>query len=273
MRLFRYTYIALIVASLNTLAIFAQSDNDSVIISDEIIENASTVENQPEAAYRKGDFATSINLYESLISEKKAVNQESPELYYNLANAYFRDNQIAKAIINYERALLLDPGDNDIRHNLRFARSRIEDKIDSTDNFFLNRWLYSFENIFSSNGWTIVGIVCFVMLMISIGVYMIATTISLRKVSFYISLALLSFVVIANSFAFNQKNKITKHSHAIVISSSVSIYTSPDAHSQELFRLHEGAKVTIKREENNWFEISIANGGVGWLQKKNVETI
>ena len=80
-------------------------------------------------------------------------------------------------------------------------------------------------------------------------------------------------MIFANIFAFKQKNKVVNRSTGIVMSASVSIYTSPDAHSQELFRLHEGSKVRIKREEGNWFEIVIANGSVGWLQKKNIEKI
>lgn len=102
---------------------------------------------------------------------------------------------------------------------------------------------------------------------------MISLQLSMRKISFYVGIVLFFAVVITNVFAFQQKRKITNRSTAIVMSASVSIYTSPDAHSQELFRLHEGAKVTIKREEGRWVEIVIANGSVGWLQKMNVEVI
>ena len=102
---------------------------------------------------------------------------------------------------------------------------------------------------------------------------MISSRLAVRKISFYLGIVLIAFVIIANVFAFKQKNKIVNRTTGIVMSASVSIYTSPDAHSKELFRLHEGSKVTIKREEGNWIEIMIANGSVGWLQKKDVETI
>ena len=275
MNLRSYIFFVLIVLGINVGLVHAQSEADSIPASD-IVENNVSVSGsdiEAEAAYRQNSFAESIKLYESEIGKNKQIKKESPELYYNLGNAYFRDNQIAKAILNYERALLLDPGDSDIRHNLRFAKTRIEDKIDSADSFFINQWIRSIQNLFSANRWAIIGIVLFLALIIAVGSYVISTQITVRKISFYSGIVLLTLVIIANAFAFKQKIKIVNRSTGIVMSASVSIYTSPDAHSQELFRLHEGSKVRIKREEGNWFEIVIANGSVGWLQKKNIEKI
>ena len=275
MNLRNYIFFVLIVLGINVGLVHAQSEADSIPASD-IVESSVSVsvsESEAEAAYRQNSFAESIKLYESEIGKNKQIKKESPELYYNLGNAYFRDNQIAKAILNYERALLLDPGDSDIRHNLRFAKTRIEDKIDSADSFFVNQWIRSIQNLYTANRWAMIGIVLFLILIIAVGSYVISTQITVRKISFYSGIVLLALVIIANAFAFKQKNKIVNRSTGIVMSASVSIHTSPDAHSQELFRLHEGSKVRIKREEGNWFEIVIANGSVGWLQKKNIEKI
>ena len=275
MNLRSYIFFVLIVLGINVGLVHAQSEADSIPASD-IVESSVSVsvsESEAEAAYRQNSFAESIKLYESEIGKNKQIKKESPELYYNLGNAYFRDNQIAKAILNYERALLLDPGDSDIRHNLRFAKTRIEDKIDSADSFFVNQWIRSIQNLYTANRWAMIGIVLFLILIIAVGSYVISTQITVRKISFYSGIVLLALAIIANAFAFKQKNKIVNRSTGIVMSASVSIYTSPDAHSQELFRLHEGSKVRIKREEGNWFEIVIANGSVGWLQKKNIEKI
>ena len=275
MMLRNYILFALTICFINIGLVQAQNDSDSVATSASEIKESSVALplNEAEAAYINNNFAESIRLYEAQVSEHRSINQESAQIYYNLGNAYFRDNQIAKAIVNYERALLLEPGDSDIRHNLRFAKTRIEDKIDSADNLFINKWIRSIQNLYSGNTWAIIGIVLFILIIVAIGLYMISAQIILRKVSFYSGIVLLSLVIITNVFAFNQKTKITNRSTAIIMSASVSIYTSPDAHSQELFRLHEGAKVKIKREEGRWIEIVIANGSVGWLQKMYVETI
>ena len=268
-----YIYSFLTVLCINFGSMSAQSTTDSIPDEDLEETDISFVGNEADAAYREGNFTESIKLYESQIAENKIVKQESSELYFNLGNAYFRNNQIAKAILNYERALLLNPNDSDIRHNLRFAKTKIEDKIDSADSFFINQWIRSVQNLYSANTWGIIGIVIFLALIIAVGGYMISTQITIRKISFYSGIVLLALMLIVNVFAFKQKNKIANRSTGIVMSASVSIYTSPDAHSQELFRLHEGSKVRIKREEGNWFEIVIANGSVGWLQKKSIEKI
>ena len=273
MMLRNYILFVFIICFINFGFVQAQSDNDSVSIANITENSIATTENEAQAAYINKNFSESIKLYEAQVAENKQINQESAELYYNLGNAYFRDNQVAKAIVNYERALLLKPGDSDIRHNLRFAKTRIEDKIDSADNFFVNKWIRSIQNIYSANTWAIIGIVFFVLFIVAVGLYMISSRMLLRKVSFYVGIVLFFMVLITNTFAFKQKQKIVNRSTAIVMSASVSIYTSPDAHSQELFRLHQGAKVRIKREEGRWVEIVIANGSVGWLQKTNVEVI
>lgn len=275
MMLRKYIFFALTFCFINFGLLQAQTDSDSITASSSGIKDSSVdgLLDEADAAYIDKNYVESIQLYEAQVSEHKLINQESAQIYYNLGNAYFRNNQIAKAIVNYERALLLEPGDSDIRHNLRFAKTRIEDKIDSADSFFINKWVRSIQNLYSGNTWAVIGIVFFVMLIFAIGLYMISTQLVLRKVSFYTGIVLLSLVIITNVFAFKQKNKIVNRSTGIIMAASVSIYTSPDAHSQELFRLHEGAKVKVKREEGRWIEIVIANGSVGWLQKKDIETI
>ena len=273
MMLRNYIFFALSICFINIGLLQAQTVTDSLSNAEISENNVIIAENEAEAAYKNKNFAESIKLYEAQVAENKLVNQESAQLYYNLGNAYFRDNQIAKSIVSYERALLLNPGDSDIRHNLRFAKTRIEDKIDSADSLFINKWIGSIQNLYNANTWAVIGVVVFILLIIAIGMYMISVQLAVRKISFYTGIILLSLVIMANVFAFNQKNKIANRSTGIVMSASVSVYTSPDSHSQELFRLHEGAKVKMKREEGNWVEIVIANGSVGWLQKKNIETI
>lgn len=272
MNLRTYIFFVLTVLGIQLGLVSAQQVASDTLSILDIKENTINV-SEAEVEYTKGDFAEAIKLYESQIAQLKQSKQESPELYYNLGNAYFRDNQIAKSIVNYERALLLKPGDSDSRHNLRYARTKIEDKIDSADTFFVNQWIRSIQNLYNGNTWAIISIILFLTLIIAIGSYMISTQIVIRKISFYFGIVLLSLVIISNMFAFNQKNKVVNRSSGIVMSASVSVYTSPDAHSQELFRLHEGSKVKIKREEGNWLEIAIANGSVGWLQKKDIEKI
>ena len=92
---------------------------------------------EAEVAYTKEDYGKAIELYEGLLK----THGESAEIYYNLGNAYYKENKIAPAILNYERALLLDPGDGDIRFNLQLARQKSVDK---------NRWAISSSTVGST---------------------------------------------------------------------------------------------------------------------------
>jgi len=212
-------------------------------------------------------------LYEQLASQGLAQDKESAEIYYNLGNAYFRNNQTGKAILNYERALLLDPGDRDIRHNLRFARTRTEDRIIPAGSFFLSNWIAGIQNLFSSNTWAVIGIVCFLVFLVCLGAFLFFRVMWVKKVAFYAAIPVFIFVVAANIFSFGQKNKLIHRETGIVMTGSASVMASPDADSNELFLLHEGAKVRITNTDVNWFEVEIENGSVGWTPKENVEII
>lgn len=249
-------YITLILLFCASSIVFAQSSED--VAAD---------------AYRKDDFVKSIQLYEQVVAQGIHEQKESAEIYYNLGNAYFRNGETAKAILNYERALLLSPGDDDIRHNLSFARTRLEDKIDASDRFFIINWVKELRNLFNSNTWAKISIAFFIIFLGSISAYFFTRKIWIRKTGFYSAIVLLLFVLISNSFALKQKQSRMHRNTGIVMAASASIMTSPDANSKELFRLHEGTKVKINKSDGNWIEIEITNGSVGWTSKENIETI
>ncbi len=232
----------------------------------------STVESASEA-YRSEDYKRSIQLYEQVVAQQLSEGKESAEIYYNLGNAYFRNGETAKAILNYERALLLNPGDSDIRHNLRFARTRIEDKIDTSESFFLTTWVNRFKNLFNSNAWATIAVALFVAFLSCVAAFLFVRRVWIRKTVFYAGIVIFVFLLVANVFAFGQKNSRIRRNTGIVMAASASIMASPDANSQELFRLHEGTKVKLNKTDGNWIEIEIANGSVGWTSKENVEVI
>ncbi|MFR9166096.1 MAG: tetratricopeptide repeat protein [Dysgonomonas sp.] len=231
--------------------------------------------NQEEAvkAYQDGDFEKAIGLYENELKIQKEKGYESADLYYNLGNAYFRDNEVAKAILNYERAALINPGDRDIRHNLDFARTKTEDKIISVDTFFLQSWFDSVQNLQSSNTWAKLSITFFILLVAALCVFFFVPKLFVKKVSFYAGIVLLVLVIFTNIFSYRQKSKILNRDTAIIMPGSVSVKNSPDNNSKELFILHAGTKVKINKQDGNWMEIEIANGNVGWTTKDKLEII
>lgn len=254
MKLARYIFILLCVVC--SLSVFTQNTSETA-----------------SEAYRKEDYKKSIELYEQIAAQGLSEKRESAEIYYNLGNAYFRDNQIAKAILNYERALLLKPGDNDIRHNLRFARTRIEDRIDTAGSLFFVNLINNLQNRFTSNTWSSIAIGFFILLLVCIAVFLFVRSIWMKKAAFYTGIVVIFLWIGSNVFAFRQKNTLIHRDTGIVMPASASIMTSPDVNSKELFRLHAGTKVKLNRTDGNWYEIEIANGSVGWTSKDNVEII
>jgi hypothetical protein len=234
----------------------------NVFAQEEIIKEA-------EAAYIQEDYNKAIELYEKVLTN----NGASAEIYYNLGNAYYKANKVAPTILNYERALLLDPGDADIRFNLQMARERTVEKIEPIGEFFLLKWFHAVQNMGSADSWALLGIVCFLLLIFCLLLFFFSRWIRMKKVGFYLGILCMIFVIFTNIFARNQKNEIVNHSHAIVFSPTITVKSSPDASGTDLFLLHEGTKVSIKSTLGEWKEIELEDGNIGWMPGKDVQII
>jgi len=227
-----------------------------------------TKENADEA-YLKGDYQQAIKDYESLLK-----NGESADLYFNLGNAYFRTDDITRAIINYERAHMLSPGDNDIQFNLQFARSKTIDKLTPESEMFFVGWYQSLVNFTSVDRWAKMAVVSIILVLTLLLLYLFADNITLRKVGFFGAVAFLLLFIFANIFAYQQKRQLENRNGAIVVSSSVSIYKSPADNADTSFVLHEGTRVDITdRSIKGWREVRIADGREGWLHENTIEEI
>jgi tetratricopeptide (TPR) repeat protein len=234
---------------------------------------AQTTSQDALKAYQAGDYSKAVELFESEAKLQKEKGMESADLYYNLGNAYFRDNEFAKALLNYERAALLEPGDADIRHNLQFALTRIEDKIIGVDTFFLQSWFDGIQNLQSSDDWATLSIVLFLLFIGALGAFFFTRLINVKKTAFYSGIVLLVLLIFTNIFSVRLKNRILNRNTAIIMTGSVSIKSSPDVNSKELFILHSGTKVTINKTDGIWLEIEIDNGNVGWTTRDKLEEI
>jgi tetratricopeptide (TPR) repeat protein len=251
--------------------IIEEPESTSVISIEE--DEDSNLSVSAAEAYRSSDFKTSIELYEKVIHESISNNRVSAQLYYNLGNAYFRDNQLGQAILNYERALLLDPGDSDIRHNLRYANNRKVDRITPAGEIFISNWFKAIRNLYNSNVWAVIAIISFALSIISLAAYLFVNVLWVRKAAFYSFIIIFLLMIVFNIFSFSQKREQIRGDNAIVMVGAAGVNASPDDNSNELFELHEGAKVIVKSSDGNWYEIEIDNGSVGWTKKENIEKI
>jgi hypothetical protein len=222
-----------------------------------------------EMAYQKEDYNKAVQLYESLLK----TQGESASVYYNLGNAYYKLGKVAPSILNYERALLLNPGDADIRFNLQMAKQKAVDNIVPVGSFFLVNWFNAVKNMGSVNSWGNLGIVAFILFIGCLIMFFFSRWIRLKKIAFYSGLFLIAVVVFANLFAHAEKSELINRTHAIVFSPTVTVKSSPDASGTDLFILHEGAKVRIKSALGTWSEIELEDGNVGWMPSVDFERI
>lgn len=231
------------------------------------IVNATKAEG--DSAYIKNDFASAIQIYESLLQQG-----EAPEIYYNLGNCYYKTDDIARAILNYERALLLSPGNTDIRANLEIARSKTIDKVTPVPEIFFITWIKSLVNSQSSDAWARTGIVSFLLLLVSLAIFFFTQHIKWKKIGFSAAILFLIVTVLSNLFASRQKSYLTNRNDAIILSPSVTVRSTPSESGTSLFVLHEGRKVEIKDNSmREWKEIRLEDGKVGWVPSSSIEVI
>jgi len=222
-----------------------------------------------DSAYVQGNYQKAIKLYSALLNEGP-----SADLYYNLGNAYYRTEEITQAILAYERALLLSPGDADIRFNLQLARTKTIDKMVPQSEFFVVTWYRSLVNQLSVDGWAYMAMVLLAAAIVLALLYLFASAVWLRKVGFFGGLLALLFFALSNLFAWQQKQTLTHRDGAIVIGSAVPVKSTPASNGTDLFILHEGTKVTVTDDTmTDWKEIRMTDGKIGWVETSQIEVI
>ena len=220
-------------------------------------------------AYTDGDFARAVEEYQAIVED----GEYSLKLYYNLANAYFKLGELGEAILYYNRALRIAPANEDVRHNLALAEAQTKDRIAEVPEFFLNRWLRTIRNSMSCTAWSVLSLVSFGVLLVFALLFLLASNIKWRKAGFYGALCAFLLFVALTSFAVSSRNDMLLHDEAIVMGSAISVKSSPDNSATDLFVLHEGTKVKLLSEVDEWCEVVIADGKKGWTLKSNVEEI
>lgn len=230
--------------------------------------SATTKENA-DAEYKRGNYQQAIKDYTELL--KQGVNAD---LYYNLGNAYYRTDNVTQAILAYERALMLSPGDDDIRFNLQFATSKTIDKITPESKMFFVTWYQSLVNFTSVDNWAVMAIASIVLVLLLVLMFLFGPNVMLRKIGFYGGCLFFVLFVFCNFFAYQQKYNLQNRTAAIVIAPSVTVKKTPANGSSDVFVIHEGTKVDITDKGlKDWRGIRLADGREGWLQTRQIEEI
>jgi len=234
-----------------------------------IAQDNSTIFINANNEYAKGNYQNAIGLYQQILK----TGFEAPELYYNLGNAYFKTNTLPSAVLYFEKAKRLSPTDEDIEYNIKVVNNKLIDKIDIVPELFYIRWWKAIYSQNSANGWALFSIISLCIFLLLLAIYLFSYRITFRKLSFYFSFVFLLTTILALDFSFIQKRLSANSNEAIVFSPSVSVKSSPDANSVDLFVIHEGIKIEITDNIGDWSEIKIANGSKGWVKKEEYQKI
>ncbi|MBR4817185.1 MAG: BatD family protein [Bacteroidales bacterium] len=246
------------------LALLLPAWNASAQSSADSLWNAGT------AAYSEGKWDVAAEAWTAI----EAQGLESPELYYNIGNAFFKSSDYAHAILYYERALKLDPSYSDARFNLEFAQGSVQDRIESVPEFFLKTWVRKLGYVFSSDVWTALFFVFLAIALACVLLFLLGSGSAGRKAGFFAGIAALLLAFCCLGFAASQKAAYNRADGAVVTVPVSSVKSSPGAESaKDLFILHEGTRVTVLDEVGGWWNVELADGRQGWIPASDLELI
>lgn len=224
---------------------------------------------QGNSAYAEGDYEAAVRAYEKILE----MDQTAAEVHYNLGNAHYRLNNIGPSIFHYEKALQLDPNDSDIRNNLQFAQNMTVDAVEEMEQNGFIRWWHSFLGSFGTTGWAILGIVCMFLFVLSFLAYYFNAVPFMKRMFFLTGLTLLFFSISSVTLGFLRYDQLRSQDFAIVFAEEVGISSEPNDRGEDLFFLHEGTKVEVLEEFQEWFKIELANGNQGWIQQQAIKKL
>lgn len=244
-----------------------------------VTASALSLAQRADSAYNAENYREAINLYLQSIAQDGV----SSDIYYNLGNAYYRNDRLGMAVVNYERALQLDPANNDARDNLNFVRSRIQDRPED-DTSFLSGVHNGIVTCMSANAWAWTTFIVFLLLVAAIGLYIFATSITLRKAGFFGGIVLIIVFLYFLVVSFDALKTATSHDRAVVTVPTTQLRSAPRAAKttdDKVVNIHEGTVVEIVDSVPTpddpvspmWYNVKINNNTKAWLRSSDVERI
>ncbi len=213
--------------------------------------------------YADGKFTEAVKTY-----EKAAQVKPTAEIYYNLGNAYFKNKELGKAILNYERARKLDPRDPDIISNLSYANRLIEYKIEDKRNWYIRK-LSELIGYFKYEE-------CWPLFLVSYFVFLVNLLISfIRKRPLFgkLTTVLFSFVIISALPLVLKFAQTGMSDEAVTTVKQAEVRYGPSTLDQIAFRLAEGLKVSVHDHKQDWYRIRLRDGRSGWVPESDITII
>tara|TARA_R110002051_G_scaffold82832_1_gene147292 strand:+ start:7403 stop:8161 length:759 start_codon:yes stop_codon:yes gene_type:complete len=231
---------------------------------------------QNETLFEKGNKAYNEAAYDEAAKNYLKIlenGKESAELYFNLGNVYYKQNQIAPSIYYYEKALLLKPNDQEIKNNLAYAQNMTLDAIEVMPETGLSKIYKNATSNLSFEQWAYLSIILMIIFVIGYLLYYFLTYATQKRVAFIISILCLFLGIITIIIAYSKYSEFNADQPAIIFQQEVIVKSEPNKRSDETFRLHEGTKVKVLEQLNDWKKVRIADGKTGWLSSESIKML
>jgi tetratricopeptide (TPR) repeat protein len=233
---------------------------------------ASDIDSKLQAAnslYQQKKYTEAVEAYKSMLGNSNA----SASIYYNMGNAYFKMGQFGYAVLYFERAHKLSPGDEDIRHNLQLAKSRTADRIDVVPQFFIFKWADSISSMYSADGWMKFAIIMSFMFAGLIIGFLLSGNMRAKRALLFTSTPFFVLLIFGVFMTIARYNAEKQRDYAVVTIPVTGIKNAPEEGSKDAFVVHEGLKVKIEDSVDKWYRVHLEDGKVGWVLKSHVELI
>ncbi len=216
--------------------------------------------------YQEKEYQQALEKYQAIFDE----GYESTALYFNMGNAYFKSNQLAKAILYYERALQLSPYDDDVKQNLKIAKEGTIDRFETVPQPLVRAAYLSILTALTPGGWALVATISLLLLLGGTFVYLFT---SIRKPGFVVALVSLLFGALSISLAFGHQSYLQKNRPAVITATSSYVKSGPSDKAEDVFILHEGTSATVTEDYEGWKKIKLPDGKVGWIESGDLAEV
>lgn len=248
-----YTYLLLLVV----LPMFSFGDSPDLLLK------------KGNDLYSKARYQEAVQAYLQIANN----GYHSVTVYFNLGNACYKTGNMPAALLYYEKAHKMAPGDDDINFNIQLTNLKITDKIEPAPEFFITKWWHGFILFLSADTFAVISVLFFLSGFSLLSFYLFTNILSLKKASFFTGISLLICGVITIFLANRQVHYFNSQHQAIVFSSSVTVKSAPGEAAKALFVVHEGTKVNVLEANERWVEVELPNGNVGWMAATDIKEI
>jgi len=224
---------------------------------------------QGKERYKEGKYQYAINSWMKVLDN----DEHSANLYFNLGNAHYKLNNVGPSIFYYEKALQLDPLDNDIKTNLAFAENARIDSIEPLPKTIFTKWYTMLSGVLGFNGWATLAVIFSMLFVLLFLLYYFSATERKKRLLFVGSLLSVLVLVVSLALAFQIQTDVGKDKPAIIFAESSEVKSEPNMGSEVSFKLHEGTKVQIIENDDSWVRIQLIDGKDGWIPASDLKAL